>query len=167
MDKIAELKKNLRIVVGADANYPVRGTIESIEGQTCSVKLASGLVVPDVRLKATIGTGNDYVLITPAVGSDVLMLSGNGTLDDLTVIKVDQSEKTEIRQGGLIILIDSTDGKVQVKNDNASLVDIFNDLAELIKVLKVSTPMGPSGVPLPDTITSLNQWQVKFKQLLK
>ncbi|KGO88376.1 hypothetical protein Q765_00195 [Flavobacterium rivuli WB 3.3-2 = DSM 21788] len=167
MDKAAQIKALIKSIVDADANYPVRGTVESVDGQTCSVKLVTGLVVTNVRLKAVITDTADYLLITPKVGSDVLMLSGNGTLDDLTVIKTDQAQSMELSQGGLILLLDGTDSKVTVKNNNASLVDIFGDLADLLKLLKVTTPMGPSGVPLPDTITALEQWQVKVKQLLK
>lgn len=167
MDKITLLKKLIREVVGANPNFPIRGTVTAIDGQTCSVKLANGLVVSGVRLKATVDDANDYLLITPKVDTDVLMLSGNGTLDDLTVIKTDRAEKIELSQGGLIILADSTDSKVMIKNQNASLVDIMSDMAALLRQLKVSTPMGPSGTPLPDTITALEQWEIKFKQLLK
>jgi len=167
MDKAAQIKALIKSIVDADANYPVRGVVESIEGQTCSVKLVTGLIVSNVRLKAAISDTADYLLITPKIGSDVLMLSGNGTLDDLTIIKADQAQSMELSQGGLIILIDSADSKVMIKNNDASLVDIMNDLAVLLKQLTVSTPMGPSGVPLPNTIDALQQWEVKFNQLLK
>lgn len=167
MDKPAEIKKLLQQVVGANPNYPIRGTVTAIDGQTCTVKLVTGLEVSGVRLKATVGDDEDYVLITPKVGTDVLMLADNGTLDGLTVIKADVAEKFEIKQGGLVFLIDGSDGKVQIKNANASLIDIFTDLAELLKVLKVFTPMGPSGTPLPASIQAIEAFKTKFNQLLK
>lgn len=167
MSDAAELKRLIRNIVNADANYPVRGEVTAITGQTCTVKLETGLEVTGVRLKATIGEGNDYMLVTPKTGNDVLMLSDDGTLDNLTVIKADRFEKIELYQGGLKVLLDSNDGKVQVKNDSVSLLDLFTIIADFLKQLKVYTSQGPSGTPLPDTIAAIEQWELKVKQLLK
>lgn len=166
MGDFSEIKKKLKEIVAANSNLPISGIVESVSGDSCSVKIKSGLVLTDVKLKATIGN-EDYLILTPKVGSAVLLLSLSGDLDNLTVIKVDQLEKMEYSQGGLIVLADSTDGKVSIKNNQASLVDIMTDLATLIKQLKVSTAMGPSGTPLPDTILAIEQFEMKFNQLLK
>lgn len=167
MDKKAQIKSLLKSIVGANPNYPVRGEILAIDGQTCTVKLAGGLEVSGVRLKPVVSDSENYVLVVPAIGSDVLMLSGNGTLDDLTVILCDSPESIEMSRNGLTVLFDGTDGKVQIKNDATSLKDVFEDLGIILKQLKVSTPSGPSGVPLPDSILAIEQFEIKFKQLLK
>lgn len=167
MDKSAEIKKMIQEIVGANPNYPIPATVTDIDGQTCSVKLASGFVVSDVKLKATITDGEDYFLITPEVGTDVLLFSGDGTLRNLTVIHIDQASKFEYSQKGLKVLFDSKDKKVSIENKEVSLKEIFSDLAELLKQLKHYTPAGPSGTPLPDSVVRIEAFETKFKKLLK
>ncbi|MBK5213641.1 MAG: hypothetical protein JJE55_08285 [Flavobacteriaceae bacterium] len=162
----SDIKKALREIVGANPNLPITGIVKSVEGDSCTVELKSGYVATDVKLKATIGN-NDYVILTPKVGSTVLILSLSGTLDNLTVVKIDQLEKMEYSQGGLVILADSVDGKIQIKNKQVSFIELFEALKKLTAELTVSTPMGPSGVPLPPTQLALQQFEIKFKQLLK
>lgn len=162
----SDIKAMLREVVGAVANLPITGVVKSVEGDSCTVVLKSGLEVSDVKLKATIGN-DDFIILTPKKNSTVLMISHTGSVDNLTVIKVDQVEKMEYRQNGLNILVDSTDGKVQIKNDQVSFIDLLKDLKTLISQLTVSTPNGPSGLPLPPTQTALTQFESKFNQLLK
>jgi hypothetical protein len=162
-----EIKEKLRAVVASNPNYPIRAIVTAIDGQTCSAKVIGGLVLSNIRLKATINPGTNYLLMTPQIGSDILLISGDGTLNDLTVIKVDQVQKVEIRQGGLLVLFDSSDSKVSIKNNDTSLKDIFSDLGRLLKQLKVSTPAGPSGTPLPDSIAAITSLETKFNKLLK
>lgn len=167
MDKIAKIKEKLKEIVDIPENLPITATVTGITGDHCSVKLTSGLELTDVKLKATINDDKDYILFTPVVGSKVVLISLTGNLDNLTVLKVDQVQKIELQQNGLSILVDSNDKKVAVKNDKVSLKEVFSDLATLLKQLKVFTPIGPSGTPLPDSIAAITQFEMKFKQLLK
>ena len=166
MDKLVQLKKNLKKLIDADPNYPLTGKIKSIESDTCTVEIEVGFDIPDVRLKST-ANGKDNLLIIPKVGSNVTLLSGDGTVDNLTVIKVDQASKIIFNENGLQIEIDSTDGKVSIKNNEASLFDLFTDLANILKQFKVYTNTGPSGTALPDSIVSITKLETDFKQLLK
>ena len=61
MDKIAEIKRKLREVVAANPNYTITGTVTAIDGETCSVKLVSGLVLSDVKLSASVTESADYL----------------------------------------------------------------------------------------------------------
>ncbi|MWB92992.1 hypothetical protein GON26_01335 [Flavobacterium sp. GA093] len=167
MDTPVKIKALLQQIVGANSNLPITGKVISIEGESCTVQLISGLKVSDVKLKATINEQDNFILVTPKEGSSVIMLSSTGDLENLTVIKADQFEKMEINQGGLNILIDSNDGKVSIKNDSVSLKEILSDLSELLKNIKVFTPMGPSGNPLPDSIQAIVNFETKVNQLLK
>lgn len=167
MDKAAQVKALLKEIIGAVPFLPILGEVTAVSGETCSVKIASGLELTDVKLKATINGNTDYLLLTPVIGSTVMMLSNTGTLENMTVIKVDQAQKMEYAQGGLKILADGTDGKVSIKNNDTSLKDIFEDQATFLQQLKVSTSTGPSGTPLPDTIQAIVQWKVKFNKLIK
>ncbi|MBP4140015.1 hypothetical protein [Flavobacterium geliluteum] len=167
MDTPAEIKELIKQIVGANPNLPITGKVVSVEGESCTVKLISGLKVSDVKLKATINGQDDFILVTPKEGSSVIMLSSTGDLNNLTVIKADQFEKMEIRQGGLIMLVDSSDGKISIKNETVTLKEILTDLATLLKSIKVYTGVGPSGTPLPDSVLAIESFESKINQLLK
>ncbi len=169
MDKSAQIKKIIRDIVGADPNHPIKGSVTAIDGHTCSVKLSSGLVVSDVRLTATVPEGNDYCVLTPAIGTEVLMLSGDGTLRDLTVIKMDQMERFEFHQGEFHIEFDSSDQRVRIENGSVNLKDILTGYGNAIKSLTVQviTEGAPSGTPMPPTIAAVQQLEIQVNQLLK
>ena len=164
-DKHAALKENIRKIVAANPNLPIDGTVTKVTGDTCSV-LVNDFEVSDIRLKAT-ADGSDNLLIIPKVGSRVLMLSTDGTIGNLTVIKCDVAERILYNEQGLVVEIDSTTGKVKVQNESTSLKDLFQQLTDLLKQLKVFTPAGPSGTPLPDSIVRIEQFETDFKTILK
>ncbi len=166
MDKLSEIKRLIQEIAGTSSNLPFTAKVKSVEGDTCTVKLSDSLSIPLVRLKATEGI-NQGLLLSPKVGSKVTLLSSSGELDDLTVIKVDEIDKIQYQQDDLNVLIDSTDKKVCIKNEQVSLLDLMQSLSDIIKNIKVSTGVGPSGTPLPDTIGQLEQFEIQFKQLLK
>lgn len=167
MDKIQEIKAKLRLTVGAEPNLPIQATVVSVEGETCTVRLASGFEIDDIRLKSTVGDGDNYLLQTPAVGSDVTLLSSDGTVKNMFVVLMDDLESFRFSHGGLKIEFDGADGKVLIKNNQTSLYKLLDDLSMLLKQLKVYTAMGPSGTPLPDTILAIEAFEIGFKQLLK
>lgn len=165
-DKFAQLKENLRAIVKADPNFPIDGIVTKISGDTCSVKLDGDFEISDIRLKAT-ADGTDNLLIIPKIGTRVLMLSTDGTIGNLTVIKCDVAEKIFYNENGLLVEIDSTTGKVKLQNEETSLKSLFEQLTDLLKTLKVFTPAGPSGFPLPATIVKIEQFETDFKTILK
>lgn len=167
MDKVSEIKKRLMDVVGIQPNLPFNATITDVQDDHCSIRLASGLELSDVKLKATIDENSDYVLLTPVIGSDVVVLSFTGGLDNLFVIKVDRVSSVSIKRNGLYLQLDGEDQKVLLKNNEVGLKELFGDLAELLKTIKVHTPTGPSGTPLPDNIAAIQEFENKFKKLLK
>lgn len=167
MDKTAALKKKMREVIGVNPNFPFHGAVTAIEGETCTVKLISGLEISDVRLKATVNGKTDFVIVTPKVGSTVLLLSGDGSLDNVSVIKVDQVSKFAYMQSGLKIEADSEAKKVLVKNEDTNLYELFDKLTTILKEFKVFTPVGPSGTALPPVVLKIVEFETKFKQLLK
>ncbi len=124
MDKLSEIKKKLREVVGANPNLPVSATVKSVEGDHCTITLKSGLELTDVKLKATID-GDNYLLVIPKVGSKVVVLSLSGELDNLSVIKVDEVERIEV-------IIEDTNFKIdnqgyEINQGGENLKTVFND----------------------------------------
>lgn len=165
-DKIAQLKENLIRIINANPNLPIDGIVTKITGDTCSVKFEGGFEVSDVRLKVT-ADGTDNLLVIPKIGSRVLMISTDGTIDNLTVIKSDVSQKIIFNENGLIVEIDSETGKVKIQNKQTSFIDLFQQLTDLLKQLKVYTPAGPSGTPLPDSVLRIEKFETDFKKILK
>lgn len=167
MPDVAQIKRLIREIVGANPNLPVTAIVKSVEDDSCTVELKSGLIISDVKLKATINDSDNFLLMTPKIGTSVVMISLSGDMNNLTVVKMNQAEKVEYNQDGLNVLIDSSDWKVQIKNDEVSLHELLTDLTTLLKQLKVFTPSGPSGTPLPDTITALEDFETGFNKLIK
>lgn len=168
MDKVTQTINALRDFVGAQLPSVSITTLEviSVEGDTCTVDV-EGTPVPGVRLKATKG-GNNKVLITPKLGSNVLVGSLSGDWKELAVLVVDEAEKIEIIQDNLTIEIDAVDGKISIKNKDVSLLSLLTSLTGLLKTgYKVYTPAGPSGGALPDTVANLNELETNIKKLLK
>jgi hypothetical protein len=168
MDRYKKLSELLgRSFLNSQKTMPLfNGIIKSIEGESCTVDI-DGLEVDEVRLKATINGETNKIIVEPKVGSMVLIGSLTGDLKDLAVLKADELAKIIYQQDGLKLLLDSTDGKVSIENNNVSVHDIFQQLVDLLKLFKVYTPAGPSGTPLPDTITALTAFENDFKLILK
>lgn len=166
MDKVAELKKTLREVVGANPNLPIRAKVLEVSGEVCRVVLKSGLELSDVKLKASINHSENELVLEPVVGSEVLLLSLSGDLENLTVIKVDKIAKIRYTQGYLEVEIDSETGKLKVENETCSLHGLMSKMATIVRQLKVFTPAGPSGNPLPDTIERVQEFENMFNALL-
>jgi len=164
-DKIAQLKQNFKVMIGAKPNLPIDGVVTAIDKDTCTVKVGD-FEISDVRLKA-IANGSDSLLIVPVVGSEVLMASTDGTLGNLTIIKYDKVNRILYKENGLEVDIDSETSKVGIRNDKVSLKELFEDLTQILKQFKVFTPNGVSGTPIPNVIQKLNQFETQFKKLLK
>lgn len=169
MDKVAEIKKRLQAVVNANPNFPIVGTVTALDNETCSVKLVSGLVLSGVKISASVTDSEDYLLLEPVVGSDILMLSGDGTLSNLYLIKVDQIGKFKFSQSGMKVEFDSVDNKIKIENGTVNLKDLFADLATIINSLKVSVVAlgAPSGTITPDVATLVSNFSTKINTLLK
>lgn len=172
MSKLTEIRRKLKELMGDRLSLPINCKVVSVEGNSCTVELNGGFQLADVRLMATVNDDNNQFLITPKIGSKALVFSVSGTLDDLVLLKCDQVAKMSYVQDGLEVVIDSSTGKVSVKNDLVSLKDLFvmvHDLIMNLKVMGVGVPPGSlftSNAIDPGTIASLTNLQMKFQSLL-
>lgn len=165
MGKETEIKQALMKVLGIQSDSFIRGVVKEVSGQTCSVQLASGLVVTDVKLKAVITDDQDYIFETPVIGSDVLL---TGSLNDLVVLKCDKVQKFEFSQDGLKVIYDADDKKVSIKNDQVNLLDVLLEFTGHLKTdYKQFTSNGPTNGALPTSVQAITVIENKFKQLLK
>lgn len=165
MSKYAEIKSLIRQIVAEDLGsqrlIPVRGTVAAIEGETCKVRLASGLEISDIRLKSVVTGDADYLLATPALGSGVLIFED-------TIIALDKASSFELRQNGLKVLMDGNDQKVQIANNEVNLLAAILELTGILKNnYNLFTANGPTTGTLPVSKQAITQTENKLKKLLK
>ena len=169
MGKEAEIKKVLKAIVNANPNYPIVGTVLAVDGEVCTVQLSSGLVLSDVKINASVTDGEDFLLLVPAYNSEVLMLSGDGTLSNLYIIKVNEVAQFKFSQSGMKVEFDSADGKIKIENGTVNLKALFTDLANILNSLKVGVVSlgAPSGTITPDVVALVTDFSTKVNALLK
>lgn len=149
MDKyrrIAELMKGFQ--QSGQVFFPA--TVESVEGNTCTVKVDS-LSISDVRLKATTTKTDNQVLLTPMEGSDVLVGSLAGDYNNLFILSADVIDTIEITCNG--------------KNLMNTISDLIGALSG---TLQLTTTVGAAtGTFDPATIAKLKSVETAFKQIFK
>lgn len=165
MDTPAEIKKALREALGINPNLAITATVVSVQENTCSIKLASELVLTDVRLCATISDEPDMMVIKPKVGSEVIVMSQTGKLDGLFIVKVDSVDNITFKKEDFEIIIDGVTKKVTIKNGTANLGQLMSNLIDAIISAQVITPQGP-GTIAPATQAQLMNIKLLFKSLL-
>ena len=165
MDTGAEIKKALREALGINPNLAITATVVSVSGNTCSIKLASELVLTDVRLCATISDDADMMVIKPKVGSEVIAMSQTGKLDGLFIVKVDAVDNITFKKEDFEIIIDGATKKVTIKNGTANLGALMDSLIDTIVSAQILTPQGP-GTISPATQTQLTNIKTMFNALL-
>lgn len=161
-----EVKRLIREIVGAVPNLPIQAVVTNVEDFTISAKIGE-LEIDNILLKTQVENNDNFMVQRPKVGSPVTLLSVDGTLNSLQVVKINEVEEFEYHHNGLTVKLDGKDGKLIVKNKEVDLYQLMSDLATIVKELKVYTAVGPSGTPLPDTIARVTKFEQDFKQLLK
>lgn len=169
MDKLSKIKKALQEVVSANPNYPIVGTVLSVQGESCTVQLVDGLVLTDVKINASVTDSEDYLILVPAFNSEVMMLSGDGTLSNLYIIKVNEVAQFKFSQSGMKVEFDGLDKKIKIENDTVNLKDLFTDLANILNSLKVGVVAvgAPSGTITPDVVALVSSFSTKVNSFLK
>lgn len=123
----------------------LQGIVKEVSGVTCTVEIGS-LTVSDVRLRASEKQEETQILITPAIGSAVILASLSGDMTNLVVVAVDVAESITINGGKLGGLI--------------NIEALTAKLNELVQVFNSHTHTAPNGPTTPPT-TSAKQLQRK------
>ena len=155
----------MREALGINPNLAITATVVSVSENTCSIKLASELVLTDVRLCATISDEPDMMVIKPKVGSEVIVMSQTGKLDGLFIVKVDAVDNITFKKEDFEIIIDGATKKVTIKNGTANLGALMDSLIDTIVSAQILTPQGP-GTISPATQTQLTNIKTMFNALL-
>ena len=125
--------------------------VASVEDDTtCTIRIGSGLELKDVRLRAVVNDEQTGILVTPTVGSHVLIADfSGGNLTDLAVLQYSQVDKITLNNGdhkGLVNIEDLT-GKL---ND---LVDKVNALRQAFNTHTHSCSLSVTGSAAAGAVT--------------
>jgi hypothetical protein len=166
-----ETAQGLRNFFGRDFRLMI-ATVQKVSGYICTVQHED--VEMDVRLKATDDDAADGLIITPKVGSNVLIAPIENS-NYYYVIAVDEVEKIEYKAGQTLIKASATEleiktgGKLKLLNNAQNFTSLIDDLFDLLEGFKVmdTTPAGviPS-VSEPITVGKVQVLKGKFKTLL-
>lgn len=143
MDNLSSIKESIRKIVGGRAFPAFTAKVEGVDGETCSVSI-DGVKLTDVRLRAVVNGEDSKILVTPKVGSYVLLtdLSG-GKFTDLAVISYSEVDKIEITADDKIV-INGGDNNGLVKIDK--LTEKLNELVEKFNTHTHPVPNGTSSL---------------------
>ncbi len=182
MDKLKRLDEALRQYSGTTNINIVAAEVLSVDGERCSVKIRENLEVTDVRLKATINGSGNKILITPVVGSYVLLGSLTGDEKDLTIVQMDEVEKVEYKQDEVKFTINATknemeaningtivmlDDKVKIRNNIYGLLELILEFIDICRDEIHMTNAGPTVSLNPANKVLFNLLKEKFGKLLK
>lgn len=122
------LLDNLRAVMGSSQVCISQGIVKSVDGDRCSVDFA-GLVISDIRLRASLADVNKKMLVVPKVGSAVIVGSLSGDLDNLVVLQVDEVESVTVNGGELGGLVKIDELKDQLGKMSSRIDKIISALS--------------------------------------
>lgn len=120
----SRLARNIRDLVGGKVLTIYQGEVVKVDGNMCTMRFANQ-EISDIRLRASSIDVDKQILITPKVGSAVIVGSLSGDLSELVVLQVDEVESIEINGGKL-------GGLIKIKN----LTDKLNKLVREVNALK-------------------------------
>ena len=106
MDNYKELAQLVQAATGKVTLTLMQGIIKKVDGVLCEVDLGN-ITVPDVRLRASEATEAAQLLVTPAIGSAVIVGSLSGDLTQLVVLAIDHAESIVVnggKLGGLVMI---------------------------------------------------------------
>lgn len=177
MDTYAQIKEKIKQIAGGKSAYFHIAEVSEVKGDVCDVVVGEKLKLTGVRLRSVINKEDSKLIITPKKDSKVVVadLSG-GNLSEMVVIAYSEVEKVEAVTNNIKVInpdesltveIDGQAKKVDIKNNDVSLKDLMQSIADIINQLTLATPAGPSGTPLPPTVDAVAQFIIDFEKLLK
>lgn len=120
MDVYGNINQTLQKICQTQKDIFYIAQVKQVSGQTCTVIINNTLELTDVRLRAVVNDEQSGILVTPTVGSFVMITDlSNGDKRDWAVVMYSQIDKIEInsgKNGGLINIEDLKNNLDQLKN---------------------------------------------------
>ncbi|QSS96584.1 hypothetical protein [Psychroflexus sp. ALD_RP9] len=139
------------------------GTVTKVSGTTCEVDRKELPKLTDVRLHSVAKDLENYILITPAEGSQVVCLEIEGAPEETCIVKYGEIESFKVIIDGCEISTEG--GKMNLKNTETSLKSILNSLFQVLQSAVIQTPSGPGSFSL-DNIQSFKEMNINTNKLL-
>lgn len=131
------------------------GKVTEINGTTCTVERENLPQLTDVRLTATVDDFENYFIVIPKIGSEVVCLEIENNKAETTVIRYTEIDKVEVKINKAVLLVEN--GKFTLKNDDADLKEILKNGFEQLNNAIIQTPSGPGNFSPND--------KLKFQEL--
>jgi hypothetical protein len=151
MDVYGQIKETIRTIAGATPTTLLTAQVTKVEGSTCTVKVGD-LELTEVRLRAVINSSAEQLLITPKVGSYVLLadLSG-GDMRQLAVVAYSEVAAVSVKISATTASVDK-DGVVLNGGENGGLTitpKLVEQLAKMTARIDGIIDAISNGVPAP------------------
>lgn len=150
------------------------GTVKSRLGKTGDILVSFAHLQTEAEcrvLQSTTGANRSFVM--PSVGTQVVCWLESGKNIALGAVFSDEEPvPSEADNDGGFAQFDKIsfrlkNNKASLKNDEADFKTILKEILKTIKTLTVSTPVGPSGTPLPPTIQAATKCEELIDKLLQ
>lgn len=146
MSKASDIMGAIRAIAygGSGKQVHLVGKVKSVEGESCTVDIA-GLEIDEVRLTAVNDGGEGKLVVTPKVGSYVLMvdLSG-GELRDVAVLVFTEVEKIEAACEEIVLNGGENGGLVNIEQLKQWMQNVEADM-QTLKELLFASPIAGNG----------------------
>ena len=153
MDNIGKIKDLIRNIGGGEETSAFfTAKVKSVEKDTCTV-LVDDLELTEVRLRAVVDGEEEFLRITPKVGSMILVADlSDGEMRDLVVIKYTQVDIIELKRNKIDINITGGDkNEISIINEKTKInlkedeINILNNQIEVnLKDNKINVHNGYS-----------------------
>lgn len=162
MNNSSSIRKLMCEIVGTDRqriSFRLM-EVESVNGNLCDAKIGD-LVIPNIRLSSTLDGTDKGIIITPAIGSVILVADlSNGELRELAVMGYSEVESVKINIGDSQLNITdnlielnggSNNGLVKIAELVKKLNNLENDINALKKAFSGWTPVYEAGLKTATT----------------
>lgn len=118
-------------------------------------------------------TGTNSVFILPSIDTQVVCwLEGGKNIALGALFSDSDSTPSGAKADGYYqqigdVSFQITEDRASLKNSSSDLKTLLDDILKAIQNLTVSTPMGPSGTPLPPTVQAVEKCVQDLNNLLK
>lgn len=150
MDPLSEIREKIKRIANGNGSFTCfTAKVTSVDGETCDVEL-EGMKLTDVRLRAVMNGEDSKILVTPKIGSHVLVVDLSGNLSQLAVVGYSEVEKIEIDANDKIIFNGgNNNGLIQIDK----LTQKLNELVNTFNGHTHPVPNGASSTPTTEAAT--------------
>lgn len=142
MNPLSDIRKSICTMVGKSGGIAFTAQVVSVDGECCTVDY-NGLQVSDVRLRAVVNGEQSKILVTPKVGSYVMVVSLTDDMTQLIVSAFSEVDKIEIDTGKIVLNGGQNGGIVNI----TQLTQKLNDMVNMFNAHMHTAPIGGTTTP--------------------